>query len=193
MEQRSDDEYRDTLNQGVQDVEALLKTFNALLSIAHAESGNYRSRQIQVNLNELLADIIELYEPLADKKNQTLTSAQHDQVSMLSSGDLLAQAFSNLIENAIKYTQDFGLIWVSVGCNDNAIEVTFTDTDPGIPANEREHVVERFVRLDSSRHTPGNGLGLSLVKAVCEVHNGTLYFDEAHPGLIVTMRFPNPH
>lgn len=190
LEDRSNEEYRETLNNGIQDVESLLKTFNSLLSIAQAESGNHRSRWKEFTLNDLLVDMVEFYEPLADEKKQTLTFGQNDEIKITASRDLLAQATSNLIENAIKYTSESGKIHLELEHENNTVTISVSDTGPGIPANEREHVLERFVRLDNSRHTEGNGLGLSLVKAVCELHHGTLHFSEANPGLIVTMRLP---
>ena len=112
---------------------------------------------------------------------------------MIASRDLLAQAFSNLIENAIKYTPKSGKIEVNLGSDKEFITVTVTDSGDGIPTSEQEHVLERFVRLDNSRNTPGNGLGLSLVKAVSELHKGSLHFSNAKPGLIATIKFKLPH
>lgn len=141
--------------------------------------------------------MLELYEPLAAEKNQEIEFIQNGQFKMTASRDLLAQAFSNLIENAIKYTPKTGKITVELGSdnsdssNNKAITISFSDTGPGIPVNERDHVLERFIRLDNSRHTEGNGL--SLVSAVCELHRGTLkrgHFENKKDGLIVTMKFP---
>ena len=190
LKDRSSDDYRQTLTQGVRDVESLLNTFNALLSIAQVESGNYQAQMNPVNLSSLLLDVVELYEPLAEKKNQNLGFEQHEKYSMLGNRDLLAQAFSNLVENAIKYTPEHGLISIAIRQTSNMLEISFTDSGSGIPTNERMHVLERFVRLDSSRHTAGNGLGLSLVHAVCKLHHGKLSFSDAKPGLIVTISFP---
>jgi len=196
LEPRSGDEYREALNQGVQEIESLITTFNALLSIAQAESGNHRCRWQQVDINELLTDIVDLYEPLADKKGQWLavqtvgSQNNTDKIALLASRNLLAQAFSNLIENAIKYTPESTAIIISLEQKKQTLNISFIDSGAGIPLHEREHVLERFVRLDNSRNTSGNGLGLSLVNAVCELHQGKFKLSDANPGLIATMQLP---
>lgn len=161
-----------------------------MLSIAQAESGNHRARWKQVNLNKLLIDVVEFYEPLAEEKKQTLSFKQQQDTLILASRDLLAQAFSNLIENAIKYTPESGTIKILLERNTDFVTMSFTDSGSGIPADEYEHVLERFVRLDNSRNTSGNGLGLSLINAVVELHHGTLHFNDANPGFVVTLKFP---
>ena len=98
------------------------------------------------------------------------------------SRDLLAQALGNLLENAIKHTPADGTIRIEISCSEKMVELRVSDTGPGIPESERERVVERFVRLQSSRNTPGNGLGLSLVRAVAILYNAQLRLDDALPG-----------
>jgi len=195
LEKRSPEEYRESLNRGVQDIESLITTFNALLSIAQAESGNHRSQWHPVDIAPLLTDIVDLYEPLAEEKKQVLTIKtdrllEESKIKIIASKNLLTQAFSNLIENAIKYSPESEEIIISLKQNNDLLEISFIDSGSGIPANEREHVLERFVRLDNSRNTAGNGLGLSLVSAVCELHNGSFELDDARPGLIAMMQLP---
>lgn len=195
LEKRSPEEYRESLNKGVQDIEYLITTFNALLSIAQAESGNHRSQWQSIDVTPLLTDIVDLYEPLAEKKKQVLIIKEGHlledrKIEIIASKNLLAQAFSNLIENAIKYSPETEEIIIAINNNKDLLEISFIDSGQGIPVNEREHVLERFVRLDNSRNSPGNGLGLSLVSAVCELHNGRFVLSDAEPGLIATMQLP---
>ena len=102
---------------------------------------------------------------------------------------LIAQAVTNLLDNAIKYTPRPGRVSLVVQGDDEHFSIRVTDTGPGIPEHERERVFKRFVRLENERNSPGNGLGLSLVKAVARLHHATLELEDAEPGLCVTMRF----
>jgi signal transduction histidine kinase len=103
---------------------------------------------------------------------------------------LVAQALNNVLENAGKYTPSPGLVEVGLRATSEVIELTVRDSGPGIPPSEREHVLERFVRLGGAGSAPGNGLGLSLVRAVCHLHHATLSLSNGNPGLLVSMRFP---
>jgi signal transduction histidine kinase len=106
------------------------------------------------------------------------------------SRELLAHAISNLLENAIKYTPKGGRIGLRLTPVRDGVEISVSDTGPGIPASERGRVLERFVRLDRSEDTPGTGLGLSLVDAVAKLHHAQLSLSDAHPGLVVTLTLP---
>jgi signal transduction histidine kinase len=187
---RSEQEYAQAIHCGIEDAESLIKTFNALLGIAQAKAGNYRTQWGPVGLDRLASDLVALYRPVAEEKEQTLEFQDSGSVKITGSRDLLAQAISNLLENATKYTPEGGSIRLQLRRSAGAVEVVVSDTGPGIPESEREHVLERFVRLESSRHTPGNGLGLSLVKAVSKLHKAELLLGDASPGLVVTIRFP---
>ena len=189
LEPRDGAEYRQALQHGIEDADSLIKTFNALLSIAQAEAGNHRSEWVSVDLNSLARDLAELYEPAAEEKQQHLEFITADHAVITGSRDLLAQAIGNLLENAIKHTPQDGTIRLELVSSENAVELKVSDTGPGIPAFERERVLERFVRLQNSRDTPGNGLGLSLVRAVSILHNAQLQLGDAKPGLVVSLRF----
>ena len=189
LEPRSEDEYRKVLSQSIKDVEYLIKTFNALLSIAQAEAGNHRTLWGEVDLKQLAMDLADLYTPLADEKRQKLRVENGQDSVIFGSRDLLAQSFGNLLENAIKYTPPGGDIRLLIRKLPEKIEVEVADNGPGIPAEEKEHVLEKFVRLESSRHSPGNGLGLSLVAAVNRLHKAKLELVDASPGLRVVQRF----
>ena len=191
LECRSKDEYRDAIGKTIEDAESLIRTFNTMLGIAQLDSGNNRTQWGHVDLNTLASDLEELYKPVAGQKGQEFRLVTGDPAEITGSRDLLAQAIGNLLDNAIKYTPEGGAILLRVKRLEDAVEVMVRDSGAGIPAAEREHVLERFVRLESSRHTQGNGLGLSLVKAVAHLHGAGLRLGDAGPGLIVTLRFPH--
>lgn len=190
LEPRSAAEYRQAIGQGIEDADGLIKTFKALLGIAQAEAGSRRTQWENVDLCVIARDLAELYAPLAEEKGQALTLSNGEPVQIFSSRDLLAQALGNLLDNAIKYTPVNGVIQLRIGRPAGSAEVSVIDSGPGIPESEHQRVLERFVRLDSSRHEPGNGLGLALVAAVTRLHQAELILADAHPGLIVTIRFP---
>jgi signal transduction histidine kinase len=190
LEERSNQEYRQTLQQGIDDVDHLIHTFNALLSIAQAEAGNHRDPWQRVDLGVLAQDLTELYEAAAEERQQRLQLELTECGPVLGSRDLLGQAVCNLLENAIKYSPVGGEIHLRVTRITNACEVSVIDNGPGIPPAERQRVLERFVRLQNSTHSAGNGLGLSFVRAVAILHQAELILDDANPGLVVTLRLP---
>jgi len=191
LEPRSADEYRQAIQSSVGDADDLLKTFNALLSIAQMEAGHHRTEWSVVDLSALVADIYELYKPVAEEKSQQLDFTPAGKIQVMGSRQLLAQALANLIENAIKYTPQHGQISIGLDKQNSQVCLTVVDNGLGIPADEREHVLARFVRLDVARHTSGNGLGLSLVSAVAKLHRAELQLTDARPGLSVSLRFSN--
>jgi signal transduction histidine kinase len=190
LEHRSESEYRQAISSTIEDTESLLGTFNALLGIAQMEAGDSRAQWGTVDLNRLAGDLMELYEPVAQETGQRLCLVTGETVEISGSRELLAQAIGNLLDNAIKYTPKGGAIRLQVNPSSDVVEVIVADSGPGIPDEEKAHVLERYVRLESSRHTPGNGLGLSLVKAVAGLHGAELVLEDNRPGLIVTLRLP---
>lgn len=189
LESRGEDDYRQAIGRGIEELEALIRVFNALLEIAQAEAGTQRSQWEPVELDRLAADIVDLYQPVAEDNGQTLKLLDCAPATILGSRHLLAQAVSNLLENALKYTPAGGAITLRLRRNDGDMELSVADTGPGIPSAQRRRVLERFVRLDNARHTPGNGLGLSLVQAVARLHQAEFQLDDAGPGLRATLRF----
>ncbi len=192
LEPRGGEEYHRAIEQTIADADTLLKTFNALLSIAQAEAGVRRNDWSDVDLNALAADIAELYEAVAEEKEVEFTWHTTPGAHMYGNRHLLAQALSNLLDNAMKYTPPGGRVSLDVNMVQGAPEVLVTDDGPGIPTADRERVLERFVRLDSARTSPGNGLGLSLVRAVARLHGADLKLEDNQPGLRVRLRFPPP-
>ncbi len=171
----------------IDECDDILSTFNALLRIAQLEAGNRISRFSRVDLHELVQDVVELYEPLAQEKSITLESEGGDGVCWDGDRDLIFQMLANLLDNAVKYTEPGGQVQVSLAVDESGHpRITVADSGPGIPETDRENVFQRFFRLESSRgKQPGSGLGLSLVKAVVTLHRGTIQLLDNHPGLKV--------
>ncbi|MDA8231431.1 MAG: HAMP domain-containing sensor histidine kinase [Magnetospirillum sp.] len=182
--------FRRTLEETLAEADNLLATFNALLTISHAESGTRMHNLPPLDPALLAADAAELYEPLAEEKGVTLSAQAESGLSVAGDRHLLFQALANLIDNAVKYTPAGGCVSIRVAAVDEGVEVAVADSGPGIPEESRGRVLDRFVRLDATRSTPGNGLGLSLVKAVARLHCAQLILEDNSPGLIVRMVFP---
>ena len=171
------------------DADGLLATFNALLRIASIESGRRRAAFESISLDDVVRDVAELYEPLAEEKGQKLDVRVSENVQVRGDRDLLFQAFANLLDNAIKYTPRGGDIRVVLDEDASGPRIRITDSGPGIPEHSRDQVFKRFFRLEESRHTPGNGLGLSLVEAVVRLHHANIKLG-GDPGLDVSLAFP---
>lgn len=179
------------MNQdAIQDVDDLIKTFNALLGIAQAESGVQRDDWQQVDLSHLIADLGELYEVVAEEKDIRFTHSTTPNLQLFGNRQLLAQALTNLLDNAVKYTPEQGRIELSASVQHDTLQIQINDSGIGIPADKHAQVFERFVRLDNARSSPGNGLGLSLVKAVIDMHEGRIELAENNPGLRLSLLFP---
>jgi len=178
------------LDNIVAEADGLLATFNALLRIARIEYSEKRKEFGSVEVDALLEDLLELYEPLTEEKNQRLNVLTIEPVTVLADRDMLFQALANLIDNAIKYTPADGQIEISLIDADAGAYLEIADNGPGIPAEEYDNVVQRFYRIDESRTTPGSGLGLALVSAVLRVHQMQLTFEDNNPGLRVRVGLP---
>ena len=195
----SEADYRAALERTIDESDGLIRTFNALLMIARAESGQARGNMDDFDASEVANGIHELYEPLAEDDGMTL-KVRTAPAPIHANRELISQALANLVENAIKYGKpvDDGPV-VSLEARQILIEalregdtvlLRVTDHGAGIPESERKHAVERFVRLDSSRSQPGSGLGLSLASAVATLHGGELRLGDANPGLVATLVIP---
>lgn len=170
----------------------LLATFNALLRISNIEKGKRRAEYSDVRLAALVADAVELYEPLAEEKRMILSQdVPPDLPPLRADKHLLFQALANLLDNAVKYTPEGGTISLHVVREETGVAICLRDGGPGIAEAEQERVFLRFYRADASRTlAPGNGLGLSLVRAVMELHGGTVALRNAQPGLEVRLFLP---
>jgi hypothetical protein len=189
---QSREETENALESAIQEADGLISTFNSLLLIAEAETGAHRDTLESVDLSEVIHDIADLYEPAAEDRGVTLKFIAPVKVTVRGNRSLLARAAANLVENALKYTPKGGAVTVSASVNPRDHRPTFSvrDTGPGIPEGDRERVLDRFVRLERSRNTPGSGLGLSLVAAVARMHDAKIKLEDAKPGLLATLSFP---
>jgi len=184
-----DRDRRSAIERAVGEADGLIKTFNALLAIADAEAGTRRIERQPVVLERLLADVAELYGPLAEEQGLKLAALARISATVPGDRQLLFQALANLIENAIKYAAGGGTIELGLDGTPEAPVLTVADHGPGVPAEQRQQVTERFVRLDPSRSTPGSGLGLPLVSAIARLHGAALELDDNAPGLVARLRF----
>ena len=188
-------EYRGALSQTIEECDGLLRTFNALLSIAQAESGQQRQTLENLDVSDILRDVVELYEPIAEDAGGTLVLQTEAGLHVHGNRQLLAQAVSNLIDNAIKYgdgeNQSAAQITVQGKIANNMVQISVSDKGSGIPAKDLTRVRDRFVRLDESRSKPGNGLGLSLVSSVMMLHGGKLVLEDNAPGLRAVLSLPH--
>jgi signal transduction histidine kinase len=169
------------------EVDQMRSTLDALLRIALAETGTVAREQ--VDLSELVGSVVELYAPVSEERGIVLESSVAPGAHVQGNRQLLAQALANLIDNAIKFTPNGGHIRVALDGSGSAPQVIVEDNGPGIPADKREIVLGRRVRLDEARNVPGSGLGLSLVAAVTKLHGAHLVLDDAGPGLKVSLKF----
>jgi signal transduction histidine kinase len=176
------------IDAAVADVDRVIRIFNALLRLAEIDTGMRRSGFVQVNANELAAEVVEFYLPAAELKEASLSFASSGPVLVSGDPTLLAQAVGNLIDNALKYVGERGSVRVEVQTRaDGGVVISVADDGPGIPDSEKPKVAQRFYRGDFSRGTPGVGLGLTLVQAVAKLHGGTLELVDNHPGLCARM------
>jgi signal transduction histidine kinase len=180
------------IERAIADTDQLIGTFNALLLIAETDAGTARGAMSPLDLTSVARDVSELYEPLAEERNVSLTLATASVPMIEGVRSLVAQALANLVDNAIKYTPPGGQVAISISQSFAGVDLAVADSGPGIPPHERSRVVERFVRLEASRNSPGTGLGLSLVAAVAHFHNAQLLLEDNAPGLKAILRFPRP-
>jgi signal transduction histidine kinase len=180
-------DYQKSQQEAIEDVDTLINTFNSLLNIAQTESGA-KGKLKKVDLSLLMNGLGELYEVVAEEENISFNYHIEDDLNVQGNQQLLAQAFTNLIDNAVKYTPEKGHIALQANRNEDTVIITISDTGAGIPEDQREHVFKRFVRLDNARTSVGNGLGLSLVKAVMDQHEAEIVLGDNKPGLIVEVR-----
>jgi len=194
----SDSEYRAALESTIEESDGLIRTFNALLMIARAESGQARDDMSEFDAAEIANDIGELYEPLAEEKGIVLTVEANAPAPLRGNRELISQALANLVDNSIKYAAPSGeaangakaQIVVRALSEGDRILLTVADSGPGIPEADRGRAVERFVRLEQSRSQPGSGLGLSLASAVARLHGGELTLADNQPGLKSIIALP---
>lgn len=173
------------------EADGIVATFQSLLQIAQIEGGSPKARFTPVDLTDLARTFAEIYEPSAEDKGQELALAlPESSLSVMGDKGLLGQALANLLENALRHTPEGSRITVALAQEAGAVRLEVRDSGPGIPQEERDKVLRRLYRLERSRTTPGNGLGLALVSVIAELHEAKLTLGDACPGLSVTLDFP---
>jgi signal transduction histidine kinase len=193
---KGDADYRAALENILEESDGLIRTFNALLMIARAESGEAGYVMSEFDATDVVRDVAELYEPLAENKGLNLKVKATVPVRVRGNRELVSQALANLVDNAIKYasperTSDtHPEIALTARVDGGRVLLSVTDGGPGIPVADRGRVVERFVRLEQSRSQPGSGLGLSLASAVARLHRGELRLEDNGPGLRAVLALP---
>ena len=181
---------REVIADSVEDAENLLKTFNALLNIAQVES-RAKDDFKHESLSAICDDLAELYDVMTEEGEHSFEAHIERGLDIMGNRQLIAQAITNLLDNAVKYTPSGGHITLTAEQRGENIHVSVGDNGHGIPPDKRDDVLKRFVRLDSARSTPGNGLGLSLVSAIVALHNGSLQLHDNKPGLRIEITLPS--
>lgn len=178
------------LSRAEQESQRALNTFNALVNLARAEAGFSSEAMEKIELTKIIKDIIELFGPLAEERQQRLRVSLTP-ITVVGHRQILSQALGNLVENAIKYSPPGSTLQVSArwSAHDNVPEVVVQDSGPGIPARAREQVLRPFVRLQSASGETGSGMGLAIAAAVARLHRGKLLLEDAEPGLRVRLQF----
>jgi signal transduction histidine kinase len=178
------------LDEAQNEIRQVISIFDAMLRIAQIEAGARRARFGPVQLGNILENVAEAYGPVAADNGQRLTLAINDTLGCVDGDkDLLTQAIANLLENALRHCPQGTLITLEGRIESGHPTVTVADTGPGIPDADKPRVFDRLYRVEKSRTTQGNGLGLSLVKAVADLHNATIALADNYPGLIVKIVF----
>jgi signal transduction histidine kinase len=185
---------QEALETTLAESDKLIRTFNALLSIARAEAGAPSGAFADVDLSTVVDDVAELYGPVVEERGMELATEVAPDIRLRANRELIGQALVNLVENAMKYYEQkdgqTGSITLKLSRADNHVLIEVGDNGPGIPAEDRKRVVERFVRLEKSRTEPGSGLGLSLVDAVARLHRGEFRIEDNAPGTRAILDLP---
>jgi len=186
---RSPEDYRTTIGQALADTDAILATFGALLRVAQIESRTRRSSFRRIDLSAVFQNVAEVYGPVGEDSAKRIETAIASGIVIDGDQELLVQLLANLVENALTHTPPETTIRISLAQTSSGPVGILSDDGPGIPEEDRQKIFERFYRLDTSRTTPGNGLGLALVKAVADLHGASVTVTDNHPGAVFTVRF----
>jgi len=184
-------QYQERIAFAIEEVDSILATFSAILRISQIESGCRRSGFNSVNLSQILTRVTDALQPVAEEQGKTIHAEFGQDLILNGDKELLTQLAFNVLENAIQHTPEHTEIHVNLRATDNLIDLTIADNGTGIAEKDREKVFRRFQRLEQSRTTPGNGLGLGIVAAIVELHGGTITLADNHPGLKVVISFCN--
>jgi signal transduction histidine kinase len=184
------DAHKSMIGDTMADLESVLRIFSSLTRISQIEATDRTAAFRTVNLAEIVREVVELYDAAAEEKGGQLDTVGDQRVLITGDRDLLFDAVANLVDNAIKHGREAGRVTVEVRESDAGASIAVSDEGPGIPGDEIRNVFKRFYRLERSRHTPGNGLGLSLVAAVARLHGAQVETLDNAPGLTVRLWFP---
>ncbi len=182
-------QYHALIGEVIAELDEMLRTFASLLRITEIETHHRTAGFRSLDLAEIAREVVELFDPAAEENGVTLQLCADDRVDVTGDRDLLFDAISNLVDNAIKHGGPHGSISLTVSLNADGPVVSVADRGPGIPSEERSHVLQRFYRLEVSRNSPGNGLGLSLVAAVANLHGARVEMADNAPGLMIALHF----
>lgn len=181
---KSRDLNENDIDELLTEADQILAIFNSLLRISNIEKGKRIQAFEEIELHTLLGDVVELFEPVAEEKNVHIHHKKSSEITIKGDRHLLFQLFANILSNAIKFSREDGDVIISA----TASEVIIADLGVGVTDAEKELVFQRFYRSDASRSTEGNGLGLSLVKAIIDLHQGSIVLEDNHPGLRVKVQ-----
>ncbi len=184
-----DNPARNLLEKNIAEMHELIGTFNSILKISELEANTAFRDFSSCDLQRIIENMVEFYEPYAAEKEIVLVNHIESPVMLNGEKNLLTQAFTNILDNAIKFSSKGGRVDISCEQREGAIDIIIADDGVGIPADYRDKVFEKFFRLEQSRNTKGNGLGLSLVEAIAQIHNAQVILSDNHPGLQVCLRF----
>jgi hypothetical protein len=192
MSNPSSKNYKDSIEEVIKDIDVVINTFNSLLAISRVESGSLGLDKEKININILIQNAIGLWEPLAEERDITLINQSDEEIFINGNKNLLSQAVSNLIDNAIKYGPEKNKINIGAKIDKRDLILWVSDSGPGIPDEDKNRVLDRFTRLDASRSAQGTGLGLSLVASSVRFHKGKIILLDSKPkGLIVRIELPS--
>jgi signal transduction histidine kinase len=189
---RNADDDQALISDILADLDGVLRMFASLLRISEIETGDRRADFRPVNLTQVAGEVVELFDAASEESGGRLSIVADGQALVAGDRDLLFDAISNLVDNAIKHGREAGQVSVEVARIDRSSVISVADDGPGIPTDKRSHVLKHFYRLERSRGIPGNGLGLSVVDAVARLHGARIEMLDNSPGLKIRMRFPEP-
>jgi signal transduction histidine kinase len=190
--QRDGDYDQSLIGDTMADLDGVLRMFASLTRISQIEANDRTAAFPTVNLSEIASEVVELFDAAAEENGGHLNAVGDQRVLVTGDRDLLFDAVANLVDNAIKHGREAGQVTVEITQSDGSAVISVADNGPGIPVDECQHVFKRFYRLERSRRTPGNGLGLSLVAAVARLHGASIEMVDNAPGLKFRLRFPSP-
>src|SRR5262249_32416013 len=178
------------ISETIADLDDVLRMFSSLTRISQVEATNRKVAFRTVNLVEIATGVAELFDAAAESKGGHVEVIGDSSVRISADRDLLFDAISNLVDNAVKHGREGGIVIISAEWKNSEAVLSISDDGPGIPSDEFEQVFKRFYRLERSRSTPGNGLGLSLVAAVVRLHGARIALSDNGPGLKIDLQFP---